>query len=122
MFSKPQARDEASLRPSLARKLNEKIRALEGELELLRTNKKVKDLEKKVQVRSNTTRAACSLLSSNLLDVCRDQQGQQHGQQQEQEQEQEYTQAWAYRRRVGGVSVAHEWHSIVKLVLQQVQQ
>jgi hypothetical protein len=46
-----QARDEASMRPSVARKLNEKIRALEGELELLRTNKKVKDLEKKVQVR-----------------------------------------------------------------------
>jgi hypothetical protein len=42
------------MRPSVARKLNEKIRALEGELELLRTNKKVKDLEKKVQVRTRT--------------------------------------------------------------------
>jgi hypothetical protein len=48
----PQARDEASMRPSVARKLNEKIRGLEGELEQLRTNKKVKDLEKKVQVRA----------------------------------------------------------------------
>jgi hypothetical protein len=38
------------MRPSVARKLNEKIRGLEGELEQLRTNKKVKDLEKKVQV------------------------------------------------------------------------
>jgi hypothetical protein len=46
-----QARDEASMKPSVARKLNEKIRALEAELEELRSNKKVKELEKKVQVR-----------------------------------------------------------------------
>lgn len=48
-----QARDEAQgMKPSVARKLNEKIRALEAELETLRTNKKVSDLEKKVKVRS----------------------------------------------------------------------
>lgn len=46
-----QARDEASMKPSVARKLNEKIRGLETELEQLRSNKKVKELEKKVQVR-----------------------------------------------------------------------
>lgn len=46
-----QARDEASMKPSVARKLNEKIRGLEAELEELRSNKKVKELEKKVQVR-----------------------------------------------------------------------
>jgi len=45
------ARDEASMKPSVARKLNEKIRGLETELEQLRSNKKVKELEKKVQVR-----------------------------------------------------------------------
>jgi hypothetical protein len=39
------------MKPSVARKLNEKIRALESELEELRSNKKVKELEKKVQVR-----------------------------------------------------------------------
>ena len=38
------------MKPSVARKLNEKIRALESELEQLRSNKKVKELEKKVQV------------------------------------------------------------------------
>lgn len=47
-----QARDEASMKPSVARKLNEKIRGLEAELEELRSNKKVKELEKKVQVSS----------------------------------------------------------------------
>lgn len=41
------------MRPSVARKLNEKIRGLEAELEQLRTNKKVKELEKKVQVGAN---------------------------------------------------------------------
>jgi hypothetical protein len=40
------------MKPSVARKLNEKIRALEAELEELRSNKKVKELEKKVQVRA----------------------------------------------------------------------
>lgn len=39
------------MKPSVARKLNEKIRGLEAELEELRSNKKVKELEKKVQVR-----------------------------------------------------------------------
>lgn len=38
------------MKPSVARKLNEKIRGLESELEELRSNKKVKELEKKVQV------------------------------------------------------------------------
>lgn len=38
------------MKPSVARKLNEKIRALEAELDTLRTNKKVIDLEKKVKV------------------------------------------------------------------------
>lgn len=46
-----QARDEAQgMKPSVARKLNEKIRALEAELETLRTNKKVSELERKVKV------------------------------------------------------------------------
>lgn len=45
-----QAREEALMKPSVARKLNERIRSLEGELELLRSNKKVSELEKKVQV------------------------------------------------------------------------
>lgn len=40
------------MKPSVARKLNEKIRALEAEVEQLRSNKKVKELEKKVQVRA----------------------------------------------------------------------
>lgn len=38
------------MKPSVARKLNEKIRALEAELEELRSNKRVKELERKVQV------------------------------------------------------------------------
>jgi hypothetical protein len=38
------------MKPSVARKLNEKIRALEAELDQLRSNKKVKELEKKVTV------------------------------------------------------------------------
>lgn len=41
------------MKPSVARKLNEKIRGLEAELEELRSNKKVKELEKKVQVRAD---------------------------------------------------------------------
>jgi hypothetical protein len=42
------------MKPSVARKLNEKIRALESELEELRSNKRVKELERKVQVREGT--------------------------------------------------------------------
>lgn len=45
-----QAREEMSMKPSVARKLNEKIRQLEAELEELRTARKVKELERKVQV------------------------------------------------------------------------
>jgi hypothetical protein len=41
------------MKPSVARKLNEKIRALESELEELRSNKRVKELERKVQVRQS---------------------------------------------------------------------
>ncbi|KAF6255821.1 hypothetical protein COO60DRAFT_1627408 [Scenedesmus sp. NREL 46B-D3] len=68
-----QARDEASMRPSVARKLNERIRALEGELELLRTNKKVKDLEKKVQFLSEELKQSYTTknftLKTGLLDL-----------------------------------------------------
>jgi len=40
------------LKPSVARKLNEKITLLEGELEELRSNKRVRELQRKVQVGS----------------------------------------------------------------------
>lgn len=65
-----QARDEAQgMKPSVARKLNEKIRALEAELDTLRTNKKVSDLEKKVKVRHSCTsvlQAWCTYAPSRL--------------------------------------------------------
>ena len=38
------------MKPSVARKLNERIRALEAELEELRSNRKVQELERKLHV------------------------------------------------------------------------
>lgn len=40
------------MKPSVARKLNERIRSLETEVEQLRSNRKVQEMEKKVQVRT----------------------------------------------------------------------
>jgi len=57
-----QAHEEARMKPSVARKLNEKIRDLEAELEQLRTNKKVKELEKKVHVSLQTASASTDQL------------------------------------------------------------
>lgn len=44
-------RDELNMKPSVAKKLNEKIRTLEAEVDELRGMHKVRELEKKVQVR-----------------------------------------------------------------------
>eukprot|EP00878_Enallax_costatus_P033253 GHUV01036659.1.p1 GENE.GHUV01036659.1~~GHUV01036659.1.p1 ORF type:complete len:418 (+),score=202.88 GHUV01036659.1:253-1506(+) len=68
------ARDEAQgMKPSVARKLNEKIRALEAELETLRTNKKVSELEKKVKFLEHELKQSYTTknftLKSGLLEL-----------------------------------------------------
>ena len=45
-----QAREDARLKPSVARQLNERIRALEAERDALRSDRKVAELERKVHV------------------------------------------------------------------------
>ena len=46
-----QAQDQISMKPSVARRLNDRIRTLEAELGTLRDASRVTELEKKVQVR-----------------------------------------------------------------------
>lgn len=58
IFYRFQMRDEMHLKPSVAKKLNEKIRSLESEVEELRTLNKVQELEKKVQVKLQDGSAA----------------------------------------------------------------
>lgn len=57
------------MKPSVARKLNERIRQLEEELERLRSDKKVSELEKKVTVRSRA-RAVCVFMGLRVLCAC----------------------------------------------------
>eukprot|EP00775_Hariotina_reticulata_P002473 gene2473-2776_t len=68
-----QAHEEARMKPSVARKLNEKIRGLEAELEQLRTNKKVKELEKKVHFLEHELKQSYTTknftVKSGLLDL-----------------------------------------------------
>ena len=45
-----QANDLLSLKPTLAKKLNDKIKSLQAEIEVLRSDTKVNELERKVQV------------------------------------------------------------------------
>jgi hypothetical protein len=47
-----QARADGLLRPSVTRKLNERIRVLEGEIDAMRTGSKVGQLERKIMVRT----------------------------------------------------------------------
>ena len=45
-----QANELLSLKPTLAKKLNDKIKSLQAEIEVLRSDTKVNELERKVQV------------------------------------------------------------------------
>lgn len=45
-----QAQEQLTMKPSVAKKLNERIRHLEAEIDVLRCESKVTELEKKVQV------------------------------------------------------------------------
>ena len=45
-----QANELLSLKPTLAKKLNDKIKSLQAEIEVLRSDTKVNELERKIQV------------------------------------------------------------------------
>ncbi len=47
----PQLQEQLTLKPSVAKKLNERIRSLEIELEITRNESRVDELERKVAVR-----------------------------------------------------------------------
>lgn len=53
-----QLQEQLTLKPSLAKKLNERIRSLEIELEITRNESRVDELERKVAVR---LRFSCTL-------------------------------------------------------------
>ena len=48
--SRLQANDLLSLKPTLAKKLSDKIKSLQAEIEVLRSDTKVNELERKIQV------------------------------------------------------------------------
>eukprot|EP00955_Chlamydomonas_euryale_P039466 351398-Chlamydomonas_euryale.AAC.3 len=52
-----QANELLSLKPTLAKKLNDRIKSLQAEIEVLRSDTKVNELERKVAVRSMRGRA-----------------------------------------------------------------